>query len=139
MTSNDRSNESKGPEAPQRSETSSKGLKAPERSEVQLEELKTKIRAQMEEHARKTGCRLNPDPEVVESLITALAKRAERFGQPYCPCRVATGDPEKDKAIICPCIYHVEEIARQGICHCRLFCSAEYESKHRQGGREEKR
>jgi ferredoxin-thioredoxin reductase catalytic subunit len=93
----------------------------------------------MEEHARKTGYRLNPDPKVVDSLITALAKRAERFGQPYCPCRVATGDPEKDKAIICPCIYHVEEIARQGICHCHLFCSAEYESKHRQGGQEEKR
>jgi ferredoxin-thioredoxin reductase catalytic chain len=97
-------------------------------------ELKARIRAQMEEYARTTGYRLNPDPEVVERLVTAFARRAQRLGQPYCPCRVMTGDPEKDKAIICPCIYHKGEIARQGICHCQLFCSPEYETAHRQGG-----
>jgi ferredoxin-thioredoxin reductase catalytic subunit len=104
----------------------------------ELAELKAKIRAQMEEYARTTGYRLNPDPKVVETLITALARRAQRLGEPYCPCRVTTGDPEKDKAIICPCVYHKEEIARQGICHCQLFCSPEYEAAHRQGEQGEK-
>jgi ferredoxin-thioredoxin reductase catalytic subunit len=104
----------------------------------ELAELKAKIRAQLEEYSRTTGYRLNPDPEVVERLITALARRAQRLGQPYCPCRVTTGDPEKDKAIVCPCVYQKEEIARQGICHCHLFCSPEYEAAHRQGEQGEK-
>jgi ferredoxin-thioredoxin reductase catalytic chain len=133
MGSKGASGESKGPKAPASSETPSKEAKVPESPETPLEELKAKIRAQMEEYARQTGYRLNPDREVVDSLITAFAKRTDRFGQPYCPCRVMTGDPEKDKAIICPCIYHREEIAGQGICHCHLFCSPEYEAAHRQG------
>jgi ferredoxin-thioredoxin reductase catalytic subunit len=99
----------------------------------ELAELKAKIRAQLEDYSHKTGYRLNPDPEVVDRLITAPARRALRLGQPYCPCRVTTGDPEKDKAIICPCIYQKEEIARSGICHCQLFCSPAYETAHRQG------
>ena len=31
------------------------------------------------------------------------------------------GDAEKDKKIICPCVYHIEEIDREGECHCQLF------------------
>ena len=102
-----------------------------ERDEA-LEALKKKIRTAIEEHCRKTGYRLNPDRQTVERLITALARRERRFGAPYCPCRVMTGDVERDKDIICPCIYHQEEIARDGICHCLLFCSPEYAAQHRE-------
>ena len=38
-----------------------------------------------------------------------------------CPCRIRSGDKEKDKAIICPCIYHRDEIAKDGHCHCQLY------------------
>ena len=34
---------------------------------------------------------------------------------------VRSGDKEKDKAIICPCIYHEDEIAKDGHCHCQLY------------------
>ena len=32
-----------------------------------------------------------------------------------------SGDKEKDRAIICPCIYHKDEIAKDGHCHCQLY------------------
>ncbi|MDK2916192.1 MAG: ferredoxin-thioredoxin reductase catalytic chain, partial [Euryarchaeota archaeon] len=35
--------------------------------------------------------------------------------------RLRSDDPEKDRIIICPCIYHEKEIEEQGTCHCRLF------------------
>ena len=100
-------------------------------AEAELEELKRKVRAQVEDYCRVSGYRLNPDRQTVERVITGLARRLQRYGQPYCPCRVMTGDPEQDKAIICPCIYHREEIARGGTCLCLLFCSPEYEAGHR--------
>lgn len=108
------------------------GIVSENQRDQELEGLKEKIRAQVQEHCQKTGYRFNPDRQAVSMLITALARRALRFGEPYCPCRVMTGDPEQDKDIICPCIYHQEEIATDGICHCLLFCSPEYEAAHRE-------
>ena len=102
-----------------------------EERDQELEHLKAKTRAQVQDHCQRTGCRFNPDRQTVSRLITALARRAHQFGEPYCPCRVMTGDPEKDKDIICPCVYHEEEIAADGICHCFLFCSSEYAAEHR--------
>lgn len=63
----------------------------------------------------------NPDPDIVDSIIRAMAKRREKFGKDYCPCRRVTGDADKDAAIICPCVYHEQEVDEQGHCHCQLF------------------
>ena len=51
----------------------------------------------------------------------ALCATRPKFGQPYCPCRLRSGDEEKDRAIECPCVYHKDEVANQGSCHCRLY------------------
>ncbi|MGR3220281.1 MAG: ferredoxin-thioredoxin reductase catalytic domain-containing protein [Candidatus Anammoxibacter sp.] len=51
----------------------------------------------------------------------------KKYGFDYCPCRIVTGDKEKDDKIICPCVYHEEEIKRDGKCHCDLFVAADTE------------
>lgn len=79
------------------------------------------IRERLEQYLTGKGFYFNPDPDTVESILKAMAKRREKFGADYCPCRRVTGEKEKDKAIICPCIYHEEEIERDGHCHCHLF------------------
>ena len=72
-------------------------------------------------HAEKNGFRLNPNKKIVENLIEALIKNEENFGKKYCPCRKIHRDE-----IVCPCVYHKEEIKRDGHCHCFLFVSGEH-------------
>ena len=75
--------------------------------------------------AEKTGIRLNPDEKIAAGIIKGLLKNKEKHGELYCPCRRVTDSKEEDKKIICPCIYHQEEIRTQGYCHCRLFVKKE--------------
>ncbi|MCX6700674.1 MAG: ferredoxin:thioredoxin reductase [Methanomicrobiales archaeon] len=77
------------------------------------------------EYAETHGYRLNPEEKRLESVIRGLAKNNQRFGVGYCPCRIRSGDIETDKSIVCPCIYHDQEIKEQGSCHCNLFFSKE--------------
>jgi ferredoxin-thioredoxin reductase catalytic chain len=71
--------------------------------------------------ARKNGWILNPDEDHLQIVIRGLVRNKEKFGRPYCPCRLRSGDEEKDRAIECPCIYHKDEIAKDGHCHCLLY------------------
>lgn len=74
-----------------------------------------------EAYAKEKGFRLNPKREVVEGIVRGLLAREKQFGEKYCPCRRVTGNKEEDRKIICPCIYHLDEIRAQGYCTCRLF------------------
>jgi ferredoxin-thioredoxin reductase catalytic chain len=76
-------------------------------------------------YAKKHRYRLNPEKKRLEGVIKGLAKNKQRFGERYCPCRIRSGDAEKDKNIVCPCIYHEKEIKDDGSCHCNLFFSEE--------------
>ena len=71
--------------------------------------------------ARKNGWVLNPDEDHRRIVIRGLVRNKEKFGRPYCPCRLRSGDEERDRAIECPCIYHKDEIAKDGHCHCLLY------------------
>jgi ferredoxin-thioredoxin reductase catalytic subunit len=71
--------------------------------------------------ARKNGWVLNPDKDHLRIVIRGLVRNKEKFGRPYCPCRLRSGDEERDRAIECPCIYHKDEIAHDGHCHCLLY------------------
>lgn len=86
-----------------------------------VEERAAAIRRRLEEYLVGKDFYFNPDPEMLNSILRAMAKRWEKFGEDYCPCRRVTGDKEKDALIVCPCIYHKEEIEKDGFCHCRLF------------------
>jgi len=85
------------------------------------EKLKEELIKKYKQHAKKNGFRLNPDKNIVDSIIDLQIKNKEEKGEFYCPCRRVTGNKEEDKKIICPCVYHKEEINKFGHCHCFLF------------------
>lgn len=82
---------------------------------------KEKLHKRNKIYAKKSGFRLNPNKEVVAKIEEGLLKNLSVHGELYCPCRPVTGNKENDKAIICPCIYHKDEIKEMGHCHCFLF------------------
>ncbi|MDR1519580.1 MAG: ferredoxin:thioredoxin reductase [Planctomycetota bacterium] len=83
------------------------------------------IRRRLEKSLADGNCRFNPDEDLVGDIIEAIAARKAKFGEAYCPCRRLSGDPGKDREIICPCVHREREIATDGYCHCRLFVRKE--------------
>ncbi|MFA6252446.1 MAG: ferredoxin-thioredoxin reductase catalytic domain-containing protein [Candidatus Paceibacterota bacterium] len=81
------------------------------------EELKNKYKL----YAQEKGISLNSNEKIVDAIIGGLLNNEQRHGEKYCPCRKVTGNAEEDKKIICPCIYHMDEISSMGHCHCNLF------------------
>ena len=59
-------------------------------------------------------------------LIQGLLVNKERYGYMCCPCRLAAGDREADKDIICPCDYREEDVKEYGSCYCQLYVSKEW-------------
>ena len=82
---------------------------------------KEKLKIRFKEHADFTEIKLNPDSKVVDEIVDKLLARKEKFGDIYCPCRIVGKNPERNKEIVCPCIYHRGEIELQGHCLCGLF------------------
>jgi ferredoxin-thioredoxin reductase catalytic subunit/rubredoxin len=80
-----------------------------------------KIRQRAESDAKTYGCFLNPDPAFLNDLLEGLRKNEERYGYPACPCRIATGQLELDRDIICPCDYRDPDVAEFGTCYCALY------------------
>jgi ferredoxin-thioredoxin reductase catalytic subunit len=80
-----------------------------------------KLIQEYEYYAKEHGLMLNPDREVVKRILRAIIMREKKFSCRYCPCRVVTGDKEKDAKIICPCAHILEEVETKGQCLCRLF------------------
>jgi len=79
------------------------------------------LREQLASYADKTGLKLNPNEKVVEGIINGLLRNRKFKGDIYCPCRIVTGNKEKDKEIACPCVFHRGEIELQDHCKCNLF------------------
>jgi ferredoxin-thioredoxin reductase catalytic subunit len=72
------------------------------------------------------GFYFNRDKEKVMELLEGLIQNKQRYGYTSCPCRLATGDREKDRDIICPCIYRAPDVAEYGSCYCQLYVSKEW-------------
>lgn len=84
----------------------------------------------VEMDAKTSGCYLIPDKDLLEAFLEGLKANEERYGYPSCPCRLASGNLEYDRDIICPCDYRDPDIAEYGTCYCRLFVNKEiYEGK----------
>ncbi|MDH7509192.1 MAG: ferredoxin-thioredoxin reductase catalytic domain-containing protein [Methanomassiliicoccales archaeon] len=81
------------------------------------------VRRRAEADAKSSGCYLNPDSEFLESLLEGLRRNEERYGYPSCPCRLASGDFELDRDIICPCDYRDADVVDFGTCYCGLYVS----------------
>lgn len=85
---------------------------------------------QLYEMLRKTqepkGYFFHRDRERVLEILRDLLVNKERYGYMACPCRLAAGDREKDRDIICPCVYSKEDIKEYGSCYCNLYVSQEW-------------
>lgn len=75
------------------------------------------------------GYYFNTDKERVFDLLKALITNKTRYGYMACPCRLASGDKENDKDIICPCVYREPDIEEYGSCYCNLYVSTEWNDK----------
>jgi len=67
------------------------------------------------------GYYFNRDRERVNDLLAALLLNRDRYGYMCCPCRLASNDRDKDRDIICPCIYREPDVREYGSCYCNLY------------------
>lgn len=80
-------------------------------------------RKRAERDALKNRMHLCPVTDLLDELLKGLAENEERYGYPSCPCRIASGDLEKDRDIICPCDYRDPDVEEFGQCYCALYVS----------------
>ena len=69
------------------------------------------------------GYYFNRDREKTFQLLRGLLTNKDRYGYMSCPCRLAAGEREKDKDIICPCVYREPDVEEFGSCYCNLYVS----------------
>lgn len=72
------------------------------------------------------GYLFNKDKTRVMELLESLSLNKERYGYMSCPCRLASGDRESDKDILCPCRYRDADVAEYGSCYCSLYVSQDW-------------
>jgi len=72
------------------------------------------------------GYFFNSDKVRVFDLLKALIVNKERYGYMACPCRLASGEKENDKDIICPCVYREPDVKEYGSCYCNLYVTTEW-------------
>jgi ferredoxin-thioredoxin reductase catalytic subunit len=75
------------------------------------------------------GFFFNKDKQRVFDLLQGLLTNKSRYGYMCCPCRLAAEDPERDKDIICPCVYRGPDVAAYGSCYCNLYVSREWNAE----------
>ena len=69
------------------------------------------------------GYLFNPDKEMAMELVGNLINNMDRYGYMSCPCRLASGERDYDKDIICPCVYREPDVKEFGSCYCGLYVS----------------
>ncbi|MCX5748897.1 MAG: ferredoxin:glutaredoxin reductase [Candidatus Saganbacteria bacterium] len=79
--------------------------------------------AKLQKERKESGYFLNPDEGFTKDLLAGLIKNEERYGYQSCPCRLASGDRQRDLDIICPCDYRDPDINEYGACFCGLYVS----------------
>jgi ferredoxin-thioredoxin reductase catalytic chain len=84
------------------------------------------LMARLDRDARAGGYLLNPNKEDTLALCEGLLTNTKRFGYPSCPCRVADGNRDKDRDIICPCDYRDPDLNDWGACYCALYVTKEW-------------
>jgi len=72
------------------------------------------------------GYFFNRDKATVLELLESLLVNRDRYGYMSCPCRLASGDRDKDRDIICPCAYREQDVAEYGSCYCNLYVSEDW-------------
>jgi len=68
----------------------------------------------------------NHDLEKVLDILHDLLVNKDRYGYMSCPCRLASGNRDQDRDIICPCAYRDLDLAEYGSCYCNLYVSRDW-------------
>jgi ferredoxin-thioredoxin reductase catalytic chain len=89
-----------------------------------------KLYALLKKSQEPRGYYFNKDRERVFELLGGLLKNKERYGYMCCPCRLSSNDREKDKDIICPCVYRAPDVEEFGSCYCNLYVSKEWNEEN---------
>ncbi len=66
---------------------------------------------------------LYPEPEQVAKTVDGLAHNLALHGKMYCPCAPLDRAIAAGHDLVCPCVPHHDDIARQGHCDCALFAT----------------
>ncbi|MFA6008811.1 MAG: ferredoxin-thioredoxin reductase catalytic domain-containing protein [Desulfobacteraceae bacterium] len=71
----------------------------------------------------KKGYYFNKNRERTFDILKGLITNKNRYGYMACPCRLASGERDEDKDIICPCVYREPDVKDFGTCYCHLYVS----------------
>jgi ferredoxin-thioredoxin reductase catalytic chain len=82
-----------------------------------------KLYVRLNKEAEAGGYHLNPDVEFTRGLVESLLINEKRYGYWNCPCRLSSGDKQKDLDIICPCDYRDPDLSEYDACFCALYVS----------------
>lgn len=76
-----------------------------------------------DEFAERNGrIKVWEERDSVLQLSFGVLENVKNKGLKYCPCRVTTGDLEKDLKLICPCNFLAQQTWKEyGECWCGLF------------------
>jgi ferredoxin-thioredoxin reductase catalytic subunit len=80
---------------------------------------------ELKKSTEASGYLLHPDAEFARELVRGILINRERYGCGVCPCRLASGGPEEDRDIECPCVFRDIDLAQYGQCYCGLYVSEE--------------
>jgi ferredoxin-thioredoxin reductase catalytic chain len=83
------------------------------------------LRDRLSEEAERSGYHLNPAREFTLGLARGLLVNESRYGYQSCPCRLASGNADEDRDIVCPCDYRDPDLAEYGACYCALYVTQE--------------
>ncbi|TYT75321.1 ferredoxin-thioredoxin reductase catalytic domain-containing protein [Desulfobotulus mexicanus] len=85
-----------------------------------------KLYEMLKKNQEAKGYFFSKHKERVMELLEALLHNKERYGYMACPCRLASGDREKDADILCPCVYREPDVTEFGSCYCNLYVSEDW-------------
>lgn len=72
------------------------------------------------------GFFFNKDRQFTLDLLESLLVNRDRYGYMACPCRLASGDRDLDRDVICPCVYREPDVQEFGACYCGLYVSEDW-------------
>ena len=80
----------------------------------------------VEQVSTKNDWILNMDTNTFTNLIDGLVENKKKYGYQSCPCRLASGNRDLDRDLICPCDYAKLDIKEFGACYCNLYMRKDF-------------
>lgn len=94
----------------------------PKETEISAEQV-DQLYEKLKREQGAAGYHLNPDEGFAKDLVRGLIVNEGRYGYQSCPCRLASGDPDDDRDIVCPCDYRDPDLTDHDACYCGLYVS----------------